>query len=125
LAAATVFALPSYQENFAITVVEAMSVGTPVLLSRRVNIWSNIESAKAGLISALDIGEITANLISIVGNAEFAGLLGNNGRALVQRTYNWDRTADAAEIAYRCALTPTPPAPSTPGDPFGSFTRRN
>jgi glycosyltransferase involved in cell wall biosynthesis len=117
LAAASVFALPSYQENFAITVVEAMSVGTPVLLSRRVNIWSDIQSENAGIISDLDTTLIAGNLVRVLGDAGFADRLGTNGRALVRRTYNWGRTADAAEIAYRSALTPRSPGGTTAGDP--------
>lgn len=117
LAAATLFALPSYQENFAITVVEAMSVGTPVLLSSRVNIWPEVESANAGVISELDKTKIADNMLKIACAAEFADTLGGNGRALVQRCYNWDRTADAAEIAYRNILTSTSPTTVSPGDP--------
>jgi glycosyltransferase involved in cell wall biosynthesis len=108
--AATVFALPSYQENFAITVVEAMSAGTPVLLSRRVNIWPEVEIARAGVISELDSARIADNLVKIVGNNEFVDLLGRNARAFVQQTYNWDRTTDATEIAYRSVLSKPPPA---------------
>lgn len=120
-AAATVFALPSYQENFAITVVEAMSVGTPVLLSPHVNIYQEVKEADAGIISSLDMSEIADNLAKIVGNAEYANWLGCNGRSLVQRTYNWNRTADAAEFAYRCALTINPPTPNTSGGPLGTL----
>jgi len=36
---AEAFILPSHQENYGIAVVEAMACGTPVLISRRVNIW--------------------------------------------------------------------------------------
>jgi glycosyltransferase involved in cell wall biosynthesis len=117
LAAARAFALPSYQENFAITVVEALAVGTPVLLSRRVNIWSEVEAAGAGVISELDTALIAGNLLKVIGNAEFAGLLGNNGRALVRQTYNWDRTTDATEIAYRSALTSRSPVLLSSGGP--------
>lgn len=39
---ADVFCLPSHQENFGIAVVESLSVGTPVLISRRVNIWKEV-----------------------------------------------------------------------------------
>jgi len=49
---ADVFVLPSHQENFGIAVVEAMACGTPVLISRPVNIWREIESSGAGLVEA-------------------------------------------------------------------------
>jgi glycosyltransferase involved in cell wall biosynthesis len=41
--------LPSHQENLGISVVEALAVGRPVLISRQVNIWREIESDGAGL----------------------------------------------------------------------------
>jgi len=49
---AEVFILPSHQENFGIAVVEAMACGTPVLISRPVNIWREIEASGAGLVDA-------------------------------------------------------------------------
>jgi glycosyltransferase involved in cell wall biosynthesis len=117
LAAAAAFVLPSFQENFAITLVEAMSVGTPVLLSDRVNIWSDVKDANAGVISALDPARIAADLIEVIDDHEFAARLGNNGRALVSRAYNWERTADATEAAYRSALAHTPAAPPRTDEP--------
>ena len=53
--AAEVFVLPSHQENFGIAVVEALAVGTPVLISRKVNIWDAIESHRAGLTDSDDV----------------------------------------------------------------------
>jgi len=47
---AEVFILPSHQENFGIAVVEALACGTPVLISRPVNIWREIEARGAGLV---------------------------------------------------------------------------
>jgi glycosyltransferase involved in cell wall biosynthesis len=62
-AAAEVFALPSHQENFGIAVAEALACGVPVLISREVNIWREIESANAGLV-APDTVAGTASLLS-------------------------------------------------------------
>lgn len=47
LANAKAMILPSHQENFGIVVTEALSVGTPVLLSREVDIWKEICEAGA------------------------------------------------------------------------------
>jgi glycosyltransferase involved in cell wall biosynthesis len=62
LAAAEVFALPSHQENFGIAVAEALACGVPVLISRAVNIWREIEAAHAGLV-APDTLEGTISLL--------------------------------------------------------------
>lgn len=50
LKAAEAFVLPSHQENFGIVVAEALAVGTPVLISNKVNIWREIFQANAGLV---------------------------------------------------------------------------
>ncbi len=52
LAGAEAFVLPSHQENFGIAVVEALAVGTPTLLSERVNIWREIADADAAMVEA-------------------------------------------------------------------------
>lgn len=51
-AACEAFILPSHQENFGIAVAEALSCGTPVLLSDKVNIAPEILADGAGLVSA-------------------------------------------------------------------------
>jgi glycosyltransferase involved in cell wall biosynthesis len=54
LRAAEAFVLPSHQENFGIAVAEALSCGTPVLISNKVNIWREIEADSAGLVEPDD-----------------------------------------------------------------------
>lgn len=46
---AKAFTLPSHQENFGLVVAEALSIGTPVLISDKVNIWREITAEGAGL----------------------------------------------------------------------------
>ncbi len=53
------FILPSYQENFGIAIVEAMACFKPVLITKQVNIWKEIEDGDCGWI----IEKTSANLI--------------------------------------------------------------
>ena len=54
-AAADAFILPSHQENFGMSVAEALSFGLPVLISNRVNIWREIDSDGAGYVENDDL----------------------------------------------------------------------
>ncbi len=54
LKAAEAFALVSHQENFGISVAEALSCGTPVLISNKVNTWREIDGEGAGLVDSDD-----------------------------------------------------------------------
>jgi glycosyltransferase involved in cell wall biosynthesis len=49
-AAAELFCLPSHSENFGIAVVESLAFGTPVLISRKVNIFRRIAESGAGVV---------------------------------------------------------------------------
>ena len=48
---ASLFVLPSQQENFGLSVVEAMASGVPVLLTPQVNLAQEIRIAKAGWVA--------------------------------------------------------------------------
>lgn len=60
---ARAFVLPSHQENFGMVVAEALSLGTPVLISEEVNIWREIVTDGAGLARP-DTLEGTVELLS-------------------------------------------------------------
>ncbi len=60
--AADMYILPSHQENFGISVVEALACRTPVLISNKVNIWREVEQNSAGFIEP-DTPEGTTNLL--------------------------------------------------------------
>ncbi len=62
LRACDAFVLPSHQENFAISVVEALAVGRAVLISNQVNIWPEIEAQQVGLVDE-DTAPGTENLL--------------------------------------------------------------
>jgi glycosyltransferase involved in cell wall biosynthesis len=43
--------LPSHQENFGMVIAEALSVGTPVFLTNKVNLWREVVNFGAGIVS--------------------------------------------------------------------------
>ena len=50
-ASSDIFCLPSHQENFGISVAEAMSCKKPVIITNKVNIWKIIKNNSAGFVS--------------------------------------------------------------------------
>jgi len=53
--ASEVFILPSHQENFGITVAEALSCNVPALISQKVNIWREVEQVGGGITATDDL----------------------------------------------------------------------
>jgi acetyltransferase-like isoleucine patch superfamily enzyme/glycosyltransferase involved in cell wall biosynthesis len=53
--AAEAFILPSHQENFGIVVTEAMACATPVLTTRAVATWREVDVYRAGLVEKDDL----------------------------------------------------------------------
>lgn len=62
LRGAHLFALPSHQENFGISAVEALACGRPVLLSDKVGICDEVAERGAGIIATDDAEEIARAL---------------------------------------------------------------
>ena len=60
---ADLFVLPSHQENFGIAVAEALSSGTPVLITDKVNIWETIDSSHAGIVVGDDACGVKSGML--------------------------------------------------------------
>jgi glycosyltransferase involved in cell wall biosynthesis len=62
IAASEMLTLPSHQENFGVVVAEALACSVPVIVSNQVNIWREIESFQAGLVTTDTLAGIEATL---------------------------------------------------------------
>jgi glycosyltransferase involved in cell wall biosynthesis len=98
---ADVFALPSYTENFGMTVAEAMACALPVVISDQVNIHAEVSGAGAGLVTACDAGEVTAALELLLRDAERRRAMGAAGRRLVQERFTWPAIVEQLTAEYQ------------------------
>lgn len=98
--AAEVFVLPSHQENFGIVVAEALSTATPVLITNKVNIWREIETAGAGFVGNDNIEGVRALLTNWFGlpDPEKAKMI-LNAKACYMEHFSIDTAASDLESA--------------------------
>lgn len=95
-AAADVFMLPSHQENFGISVVEAMACGAPVLISNCVNIWREIEADRAGYVENDDVPGTTRLLERwLATSAEDRAAMRVNARKCFGRRFEIEGATDS------------------------------
>lgn len=102
LHAADAFILPSHQENFGISVVEALACGVPVLISDKINIWREIEEDKAGLVENDDLSGTIRLLnrwldLPPIHKEEMQ----NQARGCFERRFDISRTAEALALLLR------------------------
>jgi glycosyltransferase involved in cell wall biosynthesis len=97
---ADLFILPSYYENFGIAVAEAMAVGTPVIISKGVYIWPDVQSYLAGWVTNLDINDLTDAIESAILTSEERAKRGENARQLVEDKYSWSAIAQQVIQGY-------------------------
>ncbi len=98
--AAEAMILPSHQENFGFVVAEAMACSTPVLISDKVNIWREVEAAKAGMVEP-DTLEGTRSLIRrfLAVSPEQFTVMRRNARAGFLKYFDIEKSArDFARI---------------------------
>lgn len=103
-AAAELFALPSYQENFGIVVIEALAAGCPVLISDQVNIYREIDRAGVGLIVPTKMEQVAEALQKWSEGARTRRQIEDKARQFVQEHYDWNAIAARWKAHYERIL---------------------
>lgn len=104
LTAATVFCLPSRQEGFSMSIIEALACRAPVVISAQCH-FSEIAEAGAGEVVDLDPKAISAALGRLIRDKVLRDKSGEAGRALVFSRFTWPKIALQTAHAYVHALT--------------------
>ena len=96
---ATVFVYPSHYEGFGLPILEAMSLGCPVVSSNTSSIPEVVGNA-AFMVSPEDIEELANALYYVIDNSSVQQSLVTAGYKQAA-TFSWKRTAQATIEAYR------------------------
>jgi glycosyltransferase involved in cell wall biosynthesis len=105
LAGATLFVLPSLQENFGLAAAEAMACGVPVLLGKDVNLADDVMSSAAGWVSAPDAGALRSTLDEAMSSSLERRRRGEAARALAAARFRWSTVAGALAREYGAILS--------------------
>ncbi|HKS08734.1 MAG TPA: glycosyltransferase [Pyrinomonadaceae bacterium] len=95
---ASLFVLPSSQENFGLSVMEAMARGVPVLVSPHVNLADEIEAADAGWV--VELAQLSEGLAAVVKNESERERRGEAAYQFSQQ-FSWQRTATELVELYQ------------------------
>jgi glycosyltransferase involved in cell wall biosynthesis len=92
LSGTDIFVNPSYSEGLGISVMEAASIGLPIIATDVGGTREIITADETGiLVKAGDVKQLAEELPRLRANAELREKLGKNARVLVERKFNWDK----------------------------------
>jgi len=98
---ASVFVFPSYYEGLPTAILEAMSVGLPVVATHVGGIRDVIKDGENGISIPPGAPERMAEAISVlIQDRELRKELGRNARRTIEESYTWDRVTDRLENCY-------------------------
>jgi glycosyltransferase involved in cell wall biosynthesis len=100
---ATLFALPSQQENFGIALVEAMASALPAVVTPAVNLADDIVAADAGWVCDPDVASLSQTLRVAMANHRLLERRGQRARDLADR-FTWPSVADELRMLYEKVL---------------------
>jgi glycosyltransferase involved in cell wall biosynthesis len=103
-----VFVLPSYTENFGLTVVESMVCQTPVVISDQVNIWHQVQKAGAGIVVNCDTNSVANAINYLLNNPDEAKSMGVNGRIAAKESFSWSNITLNLTKVYRNLINQRP-----------------
>jgi len=102
-----IFVLPTYSENFGMTVAEALACETPVIVTKGAP-WANVEVKKCGLWVDTSVKGIEDGLLYLMGLTDAERReMGFRGREWMRSDFSWQRQGEKADAMYNWLFNPT------------------
>jgi glycosyltransferase involved in cell wall biosynthesis len=102
---AELFVLPTYSENFGVTVAEALAAGIPAIVSRGAP-WQGLEQKKAGWWIDTGLDPLVACLnYALDQSPDVLAEMGQRGRVWMQEEFSWERVGAMMDQTYRWILS--------------------
>lgn len=108
LQGADLFVLPSHSESFAISVLEAIASGTPVLTTPGVPLASLVEKFNLGWVAEPNVPAMTTALRRALPTIISTAPDRARGRRLVEKNFSWESIASRLSHLYRAVLERAP-----------------
>lgn len=99
-----IFVLPSYSENFGMSLIEAMACGLPLITTDKVGIAGDIAHANAGMIIDCNMAQICEAMQKLISDSALCRKMGANGRTLVLDKFRWDKITDSMIGVYKSII---------------------
>jgi len=100
--------IPSLYEPFGIVALEAMSVGTPVIVSDTGGLSEIVDHGRNGLkVYPGNVESLQTQLTLLLNDPHWAKEIGHAGQRSVETHYQWNRIAEATSQSYSKVMHPT------------------
>lgn len=104
---AYLFILPSLQENFSNSVLEAMASSCPVVVSPHVALSTLVAATSAGFVSQLDPASFACSISKLLTDPCLASAMGSSGQRAVAHAFTWRAVAEQLSATYSDLLAST------------------
>jgi glycosyltransferase involved in cell wall biosynthesis len=109
LQAADIFCLPSLEEGFPLSLLQAMASGLPIITTPEAGADDIIDqNAEGVIVASKDVAALHNALKHMVEDSDDRRQMGLRARARVEQSYSWEAYIDRAIAAYRGLITNSP-----------------
>ncbi len=108
LAGAAIHVQPSHWECFSLTTLEALSVGTPCIVTKGNELWQELRAAGAALVVEPGAASFADGIAQVLRDAALASSLSQQGHQWVRENCSLPAVIDRLEEIYRTATATVP-----------------